>query len=392
MNRDHGSGLSRLQGADRVHGGWYGGLWSTDAEGSGVAAVTGDSLATEQLPAPPELDFSVNVNPYGPDPRVVAAAMAAVSGGAMTRYPDPRAMRLKKALAARDGFDPRQVVVGNGAADLLWGLARALVHQTTRVLIVEPTFSEFRAAAESLTPYVDEWRASEASGFQVSIADLARQAREVAAEVIYLCTPNSPTGVHVPSTAVATLAWELPNASIVLDEAFLSLSAASDDLKVPLPSNVIRVRSLTKEHAIPGLRLGHVITSVSLAQRLEAHRPFWSINAVAQAAGLAAMGAEDFVAASRRQLIADAEELRSCLAAVGLAPLPTAAPFLLTRVPRADAVMKRLAATGILVRGCASYGLPDFLRFAARPAADCQRLQRTLRTILAADQEGGTPC
>src|SRR5436190_6237589 len=89
------------------------------------------------------LDFSVNVNPYGPSAAIVRAVRAA----AIDRYPDPTARAARQALARACAVDVAEIIVGNGAADLLWTVARVLLRPGTTALVVEPTFSEFGEAA-----------------------------------------------------------------------------------------------------------------------------------------------------------------------------------------------------------------------------------------------------
>src|SRR6266700_5716843 len=196
------------------------------------------------------LDFSVNVNPYGP----ATAMLEAIRSARVDLYPDSTAFEARVALAETCDVVPDRVVLGDGGADLLWTLARVVVHPGQAVLMVEPTFSEFRAAGEVARARVIEWRASAESGFAIDLEAVAVRARAREAAAIYLCTPNNPTGTAVPASDVAALANALPKVTLIVDQAFLSLSEHHADASIYMPANVIRVRSLTKEHAIPGVR------------------------------------------------------------------------------------------------------------------------------------------
>ncbi|HET9551539.1 MAG TPA: aminotransferase class I/II-fold pyridoxal phosphate-dependent enzyme, partial [Anaeromyxobacteraceae bacterium] len=109
-----------------------------------------------------------------------------------------------------------------------------------------------------------------------------------------------------------------------------------------------------------------------------ASRPAWSTSAPAQAAALAALDEEPFVAESRERLRQDREALAEGLRALGLRPLPSVAPYLAFEAPEAVALRARLMRHGLLVRDCASFGLPGWLRVAARPAAERERLLAAL--------------
>jgi histidinol-phosphate aminotransferase len=326
------------------------------------------------------LDFSVNVNPYGPAPAMLDAIRAA----RVDRYPDPTAREAREALALPCGVPPERIVLGNGGAELLWSLARLLVAPGRTVLMVEPTFSEFRAAALAAHGRVVEWRAVPESAFAVDVDAVVARARATGAAVIYLCTPNNPTGTMVRAGELHRISTALPAVTVVVDQAFLSLSDHHADGAVDLPANVVRVRSLTKEHAIPGVRVGYAIATAGLASAIEAARPAWTTSSAAQAAAIASGRLSSFVADSRDRLLADRRALVTELGVLGLAPLATSTTFCV--VPLGDATLLRqtlLRRHHIQVRDCASFGMADHQRLAARPARDrerlCAALSRELR-------------
>jgi histidinol-phosphate aminotransferase len=323
------------------------------------------------------IDFSVSTNPYGPAPAVVEAIRRAP----LAAYPDPSATLARRRLAKQLGVLPARLALGNGAADLLWSLARALVRPRTIVLIVEPTFGEFRAAAEAGGATVVEWRAGQDNSFRIDIKAIVDRARASRAQVAYLCAPNVPTGAGVAASDLVALATVLSDVEIVLDQSFLLLSEHWQDLTVPFPENVTCVRSLTKEHAIPGVRVGYILASEPRIERLEHHRPAWSTSAPAQAAAVAACEETVFVAESRDRLLRDRLRMAADLATLGFQPLPSIANFFLLPVGDGALLRRKLLANHrILVRDCASFGLPSLVRLSARPAGDCARLLAAIRS------------
>jgi len=317
------------------------------------------------------LDFSSSTNPYGPDPAVARA----LQGARIDRYPDPTALRAREALAERCGVDPGQIVLGNGAAELLWSLARCLLAPGATALIAEPTFSEFRSAANCCGAHVREWRAAPERGFAIELDGLSA----ADTRAVYLCSPNTPTGTALPTSEIAEWAARRES-TVVLDQSFLSLSERWQDAALTLPRNVVAVRSLTKDHGIPGVRLGYLIASRELCATIERSRPAWSTSALAQAAAIASCRSDEFVARSRERLLEDRRQLERELAALCIESVPSQTNFLLARVARVAELRARLLARHqILVRDCASFGLPGFLRLAARPAAERARLVAALR-------------
>lgn len=314
-------------------------------------------------------DFSVNLNPYGPCEPVLAAARAAD----LSRYPDPQARAARAAWAQALACDPSELAVGHGAADLLWAIARAFAG--ARVVIAEPTFSEFTLAAA-------------ASGAEVLRVhslplDLPRLERACAgASALYLCSPNNPTGEYVATQRVAALAARVPETAVVLDQSFLGLSAHASDALATLPANVIRVRSLTKEFACPGLRIGWCRAQPAWIQRIERVRPSWATSSPALAALIASAGEAEFVRRSFVRMRADREAVGRLLSEHGLTVLPSDTSYQLARIPRACAdaasFQRQLLAHGVLVRDCASFGLPDHVRVAALPEVARSALAQAL--------------
>jgi histidinol-phosphate/aromatic aminotransferase/cobyric acid decarboxylase-like protein len=346
----------------RVHGGLL------DAELGAHDPATGELL-----------DFSSSCNPEGPCPEL----RAALSCAPIARYPDPTASRARKALGDFVAADPAGIALGNGAAELLWTLARVLVRPPSRVLIVEPTFAEFRAAAHCAGGRIFEWRARPDRDFAIDLAAVVAAARACEAGVLYLCAPNTPAGTAVPAAAIAAAASELSAATWVLDQSFLSLSERWADAGQRFPQNVVCVRSLTKEQAIPGVRIGYLLGDPALCARVEAERPAWTTGAHAQAAAIAACGTREFVARSRAALLAARIELVAGLNALGLECAPSSTGFVLARTGDAPGLRARLLARHrIAIRDCGSFGLPEHVRLGARPAADRDRLLRALREEL----------
>jgi histidinol-phosphate/aromatic aminotransferase/cobyric acid decarboxylase-like protein len=323
------------------------------------------------------LDVSVNTNPYGP----CAEVRDAIAAAAFDRYPDPTALRARTALAVMCGVAADEVALGNGAAELLWTLARVLSRDGGPAVIVEPTFAEARAALEAADTAIVAHRTERASAFAIDLAAVAATVRAHGATIVYLCAPNTPTGAIVPAGAVAEWAAAIAPAHVILDQSFLSLSERAVDARVPMPPNVIRVRSLTKDHGIPGVRVGYAIAARDVIARVEAHRPAWTTGAHAQAAARAAATApaRAVVAESAYRLLGDRVALEVALTELGLAPVPSSTVFTLVAVTDAAMLRRRLLVRHqVLVRDCASFGLPDFVRLAARPAPERTRLVAAL--------------
>ena len=142
------------------------------------------------------LDFSSNINPFGPPPRVrhVLAALDPAP------YPDRGCNELRHALAEHHNCMPNELLVGNGSNELIHLVARALLRPGDTVLVIEPTFAEYAHAARLAGAKIISWRACAEQGFRVDCAAVGATIRQTRVRVVWLCTPNNPTGVTLSTT------------------------------------------------------------------------------------------------------------------------------------------------------------------------------------------------
>lgn len=334
-------------------------------------SISEAELASIGLARSEVIDFSVNANPLGPSPAAVAAAAAAP----WSHYPDDAATELRRALAGRDGVYITEVVVGNGSAELLWLLALAFVDAGETALVVGSTFGEYARATRITGGQVHEHRAAPADDFAVRVPDVVAEVRNTGARVAFVCNPNNPTGTLLAREDLDNLATMLPHGLLIVDEAYRQFV---DDPPRTAPlldrGNVVLVRSLTKDYALPGLRLGYALAPAPVCAALDAVRPPWSVNAVAQAAGLAALRDDAHLQRARAEVRRARTYLATALADRGLRVLPAKANFLLVGVGNGSAVRAALLGQGICVRDCASFGLPGYVRIGLRTVPECERL------------------
>jgi len=327
------------------------------------------------------LDLSVNIHPWGPHPAVERAVREA----ALAQYPEPHAIVARAALAQLCGVAAERVVVGHGSTELLWAAVAMLRGSARPLLVVGPTFSEPVLAAQAHAVPWQEFRCSEREDFALDLSALSQAIAACDAAAVYLCQPNNPTGGAMPAGALCELFEAQRSRVFVLDQAFLSLSMRHADAAVSFPDNVLCVRSLTKEHALAGLRVGYALGAPELLARLEAQRPSWMVSTLAEAAIVAACEQTAYVAEVRERMLLGAAELALGCRALGMHVVPSVAPFFTARVPNqsADSLRQRLLEKhGVAVRSCSSFGLPDHVRLAGCAAPERARALSALQVEL----------
>lgn len=322
------------------------------------------------------LDFSSNINAYGPSP----AVREALARTPLDRYPEHEALALRAALAEHLGISPQCVLAANGSSELIWLAALAFLRPLDHVLVLGPTFAEYERMAALLGALVKTLLAKEESGFALSPSQIHAAIDSWQPRLVFLCNPNNPTGSVLGNLCIAFCAIKYTDTLFIVDESYssfvpgLGCAAATQD-------NVLVLRSMTKDYALAGLRLGYAVGVEELVAALARVRPPWSVNALAQAAGLAALRDQEHLHRSLELLAAAKSELMAALVVRGMQVLPSAAPFFLVRVGDGTALRRALLHKGILVRDCASFGLPEHIRICTRRPEENARIVAALSEV-----------
>ncbi|MBR5419881.1 MAG: aminotransferase class I/II-fold pyridoxal phosphate-dependent enzyme [Lachnospiraceae bacterium] len=327
------------------------------------------------------LDFSVNCNPLGlPEGvrRVLGENIEAFSS-----YPDMDSADLKEALARKEGIAASQLVLGNGASELIMALAR--VFSGKRVLLQCPIFSgyerAFRAAGCELS------FASGGENFTICKESFDRIEKEKP-ELFVLCSPSNPAGTQPSAEDTERLAESLKRAGCVLlsDEVFLDFVPEGKSLAVFFDKGgrLIVLRAFTKSYAMAGLRLGYALCSdTAMAEKLNAQLPEWNISVPAQLAGLQALEEEPYLVRSLELIGKEREWLSKELDALGFCCTPSCANYILFKSDKE--LSEPLLDKGILIRRCDNYrGLPaeGYYRAAVRTREENMQLIEALREVI----------
>lgn len=334
-------------------------------------------------------DFSSTVVSLGPPRGWKRRATAALD--ALTRYPQPHGRGLDAFLERALGLPAGSVLVSNGASEALEWCARLAAGRRARLLA--PCFGEYRAKLERSGATVDEWWWDGSSGLDPEA--LVRGLRR--GDQFWLANPSNPFGRVLPRLDLARLEAQCLRRGVllVLDEALMAqrLDSQADPTGFPGRKDnpcLAVVRSLGKGLGLPGLRLGYLAAEPGLAGRLRRFQDPWSVNALAQQLGAWAFEEEGRAAEGRRRLLQNRardlfRRLSSCPSLEAAAPMATGYFCVGLGAPTASGVSGRLAAVGLFVRDCSSFGRwgRSWLRLNPRSAPENRALARALPRALA---------
>ncbi|MFH0768991.1 MAG: histidinol-phosphate transaminase [Chloroflexota bacterium] len=322
------------------------------------------------------LDFSVNTNPFGPPPGIKEALAQA----AIDCYPDSEATEFRSLLAKKLKVAPENLLIGSGSTELIRLVATAYFGLGDLVVIPQPTYSEYEIACHLVGARVLRQPMLEEAGFQLNVAETLDLVRKHQPKGIFLCNPNNPTGQYLRREDVMKILSVAKNSLVVLDEAYIAFTEDTwSSLGLIDRDNLVVLRSMTKDYALAGLRLGYIVAAGSIVSVLKRVKPPWNVSAVAQKAGIHALKADSYLESCQVKIKEAKEYLVEGLKGLGFSPLPSQTNLFLVKVSDATRFKQALLKKGILVRDCTSFGLPDYIRLAPRTIAECQRLLTAIK-------------
>lgn len=324
------------------------------------------------------LDFSVCSNPFMPPPGV----RKVFDTIAINRYPDSEATEFRECLSVKLGVTPDNILAGNGAVELIRLIALTYFRPGDSVLILEPTFGEYKVACQIMgAGVVNQWGMEE-EGFALRLEEMANLIRQYHPKGIFICNPNNPTGQYLARREVEMVLDTCRDGLLILDEAYIAFVDENwSSIDLISRGNAVIVRSMTKDYALAGLRLGYAVAHKEIINALRGVRPPWNVNVVAQKAGVIALNDIEYLEWCKREIRKTKQFLMGELYRVGFTLVPSSTNFFLVKVANAKDFRAALLRHGILVRDCTSFGLPEYVRIAARTMPECQKLIATVQAL-----------
>ncbi len=328
---------------------------------------------------PVQYDFSANLNPLGLPESVRQAVFD--NSDLWEHYPNPYCTELRKAISEHENYPSEKIICGNGADDLLYRIVQAF--RPENALICAPTFGEYRKALSEYDCFITEYLLSEKDNFLLTESFLNALTPDT--DILILCHPNNPTGRCIPAELLGRIAEICNDNKILLlcDECFLDFAPDSISIRNFMHENIIILKAFTKIYAMPGLRLGYVLTgSPEHARKIQQTGQFWSVSAPAQTAGISALKEKNYIRDTLKLIPQERKFLQDSLSELHLKYYPSDANFILFR---AESDLKaKLLSEKILIRECSDYtGLDDtYYRIAVRNHKENQVLISALRRCL----------
>ncbi|HTG46627.1 MAG TPA: histidinol-phosphate transaminase [Actinomycetota bacterium] len=335
----------------------------------------------------PQLDVAARLNtnesPHPLPPGFFEELAKVVRDLPLHRYPDGAATRLREELGAVHGLPAAAVWAANGSNEVLQTLLLAYGGPERRAITFEPTYSLHGRLCWST--HTDRIRGGLPSDFVLGDPQID-EARAARPDIVFVCSPNNPTGNAQPIGAIRGLAEALPDALLIVDEAYAEFSDAPSatgllgDLR-----NLAVVRTFSKAYAMAGARIGYALTSPAIVEDLGRVRLPYHLSALTQAAGICALHHRPAARALLASIRVERDRIAAELTTIpGCVVYPSDANFVLF-VPPGDAreLWRGLLDRGVLVRDM-SDAVPNALRVTAGSEHETDLFLKALRECLPA--------
>ena len=322
-----------------------------------------------------------NENPLGISPKAQMAIDEAVHD--IARYPDGNSFELRKSVSEKFGVAHNQIVFGNGSNDILELAARAFLHAGCEAIYSQHAFAVYPLVTQTVgaTGVVVPAKnyAHDLDGFLAAITAKTK--------LIFIANPNNPTGTLINKDALRAFIKAVPsNILIVLDEAYdeyLSAQNKSEAINwLGEFDNLIISRTFSKAYGLAGLRIGFGLMHADVADMLNRVRQPFNVNSIAQAAAVASLADDDFVARSYALNQAGMAQLTQGFNILGLEYIVSYANFVSFKVANAAQVNQKLLQNGVIVRPIANYEMPEYLRVSIGLFSENARFLEILEQIL----------
>lgn len=331
------------------------------------------------------IDYSANINPLGLPQGVKEELARCIEGPVCCVYPDSQCRDLVKALSDHHRVPQDWILCGDGAADLIFGLAFAL--KPKKALLLAPSFLEYEQALKAVDCDISLFYLKEENGYRLNVEELCEtleqaggvsmpdlcvdsqrptSAANTGYDILFLCNPNNPTGIAVKKEQVLKLAetCQKTNTFLVMDECFEEFLDEPEAYSIipfleKLP-HVFVLKAFTKIYAMAGMRLGYALcNSEDILTKICQVRQPWSVSGLAQRAGIAALKETEYVLKTRKLIHEQREKMEAALTELGYIVYPSQANYIFFKEKTLEgttaSLYDRMLKQGVLIRSCSNY-------------------------------------
>ena len=329
------------------------------------------------------LDFSSNINPFGASP--IVRRFLKKKLGTISEYPDSDSKNLRKTLQQYVKIPYEQIVMGNGATEIIYNFCQAFLNKKIPVLIPIPTFGEYEAAARLAGCKISFFKTM---NLEKDLDDFIEKVPRNG--FVFVCNPNNPTGTLISKKNLQKIiqAAKKKSTGIFIYESFIELVPDSNESMIKYVkkyNNLFILRSMTKSFGLAGIRVGYGIGNKQIISTLSKIKIPWNISGIAQHAARAALCSTFYMNKTRKVIKKESKYLRNKISNIhGFECHDTTINFILIKTKlKSKILQKKLLKKKILIRDASTFrGLNNnYIRIAVKTRKENQKLVKALEKI-----------
>jgi histidinol-phosphate aminotransferase len=320
-----------------------------------------------------------NENPLGPSPKATEAMVAVLKNAHL--YPDGSGFYLTRAIAAKLGLNPENVILGNGSNEVIEFLGHAFLNPGDDIITSQYAFIVYKLLGTAFGVRTIE---TPSPNFQQNL-DATLEAITPKTRLIFIPNPNNPTGALLSQGAIDRFMSLVPNSIIIIfDEAYFEfLDDPPDTLRFVRQSrNVVVLRTFSKIHGLAGMRIGYAVAPSEIIEVLHKTRQPFNVNSIAQAGAIAALEDDAHLRETKRVVDEGRAYLQQQFVEMRIPFVPASANFVMVNVGDGYAVFQKLLKHKIIVRPLKGYGLSEWVRISVGTMNENKKLIAALREVL----------
>lgn len=332
------------------------------------------------------LDYSSNINPMGV-PELFKKAVAE-NFNMLEKYPDPDYVELRENIGRYNKLSENEIIVGNGATEVLFLYMRAL--QPKKTVVVAPSFAEYRRALESINSEIIYYPMLEENNWQLDTEAFIKEIPQC--DLVVICNPNNPTGSFISLSDIEkiNIALEKRRIKLFIDEAFIEFIKGWEDITAVLlkSKNIFIMRALTKFFAVPGVRLGYGITfDGEILEKMNQCKEPWSVNSFAELAGKTMLWDRKYIEDAEKWIEEEKKWFynESCKIE-NIKTYPTNTNFILVKLLKytSHEVRERMIEKGVVVRDASNFQYLDekYIRLAIKNRENNKIVLEALKEVM----------
>ncbi|MFD2925803.1 histidinol-phosphate transaminase [Halobacillus naozhouensis] len=323
-----------------------------------------------------------NENPFGFSPQVKQQLPDLLAQ--LEKYPDGYAATLREKVASFLNVEEEQLIFGNGSDEVVQIICRTFLEPGVNTIMATPTFPQYRHNALIEGAEVREVPVIEGHH---NLEEMLQQVDEYT-RVIWLCTPNNPTGVHITKSALNHFMEKCPShVLVVIDEAYYEYVETEDVFDsihgLQKHENLMVLRTFSKAYGLAGLRVGYGVANRTVIHSLEPAREPFNTSTIAQAAAIIALDDQSFIDETTGENRSNKQDLFAFLNENKLDYYESEANFVLIHLPiSGDDMFEHLLSKGFIVRSGEALGIPNSIRLTIGKKEDMALLQQEMKQKL----------